>query len=308
MYPMLLASCTATGERTKACFSVASGKEENEIFLLSGRDSSENTIKNGDFKGLGINEAISRVMPGDNEPYSFPIFIRLVNTDSRLPVTVYPGKEYATAHGKGEGKSSLIYIADCANGAEMVYGLSRNVSPEELRRRVENGSLSAVCNFVNVQKGDVFFIPEGIVFAIGGGICAVEISVNSDDEYLISDYGRLGDDGRPRPLQVNRALEVMKRKKIDVPYGNTGDMTLYPFGTVRELAEYESFSVKEINLDGNAGFYDEEKMISLVLISGEIDLSYSLGTMRLKSADSVLVPKGVKVRLSGRAKIIYTEF
>ena len=275
MYPMLLES----------------HKWEGEDFLLSSRDESESAVKNGDFRGLGINEALRHI---SGQPFDgLPIYIKKINTMSRLPVTVYP---------EG-GKTTLVYITDCTDGAEMVYGLSREVSREELLRRAVSGSLSAVCNFVCVQKGDVFFIPAGVVFAVGSGVSAIEISTNKDLEYIVSDYGE-----RQKKLDINRAVEVMSNKKIDLSYGTVGDITLYPFGTVRDICSCEAFCAEEINMDGNVGFYEEEKTASVILVSGEIDLSYSTGTMHLRAGDSLLLPPGIKARLSGRATIIYTVF
>ena len=309
MYPLLLRTYDNSGEPVKPIIAADSGLYENsEIFLLSGRDTGESVIKNGEFEDLGLNEVLTRLKTAALTPgRGFPVLIKFINTVERLPVKVYADDEYAALHGENTGKTSLIYIADCKKGAEMVYGLKRNVTPEELKTRVQNGSLSAICNFVSVQKGDVFFVPPGVVFAIGGGIAAIEISANSDSEFLISDYGRLGPDGKPRPLQINKALEVMKIRKNNLRYGNTGELTLYPFGTVRELGDCDIFSSELISMDGNVGVYEDEKIISLVLVSGEVDMSYPSGTMHLKAGNSVLIPARVKAKLSGRAEIIYTR-
>lgn len=305
MYPMLLLCHTAKGEISRTDFMFSEEKTDG-IFLLSGRDEGESVVKNGLFAGCGINEILARLSREETRD-RLPLCIKFINTSERMPVTVYPDSEYAKAHGDGLGKASLLYITDADKDAEMVYGLSRAVSAEELRRRVQTGSLSAVCNFVSVQKGDVFFIPPGVVFAIGSSIAAVQISTNSDSEYIISDYGR-SYDGSPRPLQADKALDVMSGKQIDIAYGNTGDITLFPFGTVRELCVTDDFSVDVLSVDGNVGFYEETQTVSMIVLSGEADVSYSLGTMHIKAGDSILLPPGVKVRLSGKTEIIYTKF
>lgn len=307
MYPLLLNTYTASGECVRPATDRKAVLKTPECFLLSGRDMGESVVKNGEFAGLGLNEVFTRLKikfqkTGD----SFPVTVKLLNTENRLPVKVYPDDEYAVLHGERAGKVSLLYIADCDEGAEVVYGLSRNVSPEELQNRVQNATLAAVCNFVNVQKGDVFFIPPGVVFSVGGGIVALEISTNSDAEYIISDYGKTS--ASSRPPQINRALEVMKNRKINIRYGNVGDITLYPFGTIRELGFCELFRSELITMDGNIGFYEDENIISVILTSGEVDMSYPSGTMHLKAGDSVIIPYGVRARLSGKAEVVYTKF
>ena len=305
MYPLLLKN-QCSGD-----VPVIGGNPEEyldaQAFLLSGAKE-ESIVKNGVFAGLGINEALKKICGEFVFPAGLPIEVKLINTRERLPVKVYPDDEYAAIHGGGAGKFSLFFITDCKKDAEMVYGLSRNVSPEELKTRVQNGSLSAVCNFVNCKKGDVFFVPPGVVFAVGGGISLIEISLPNDSEYVISDYGRLGENGRPRPLQINRALDVMKTRKNNLPYGQGGDMTLYPFGTVRELGHTDIFKADLITMDGNLGLYGEEKAVSLIVVSGEIIMSYASGNMRLKAGDSLLIPPNIKAKLSGKAEVIQIEF
>ena len=305
MYPLLLKNYSLSQTDALAINVKPEDYSDAQAYLLSGRDDSESVIKNGAFGGLGLNEALPQI--SDTVfPYGFPITVKHITTRERLPVKVYPDDEYAALHGERAGKISLVYIIDCKDAAEMVYGLSRNVSPEELKSRVQNGSLSTVCNFVNCKKGDVFFIPPGIVFAVGAGISALVISTNSNSEYIISDYGRIGEGGKPRPLQINRALDVMKTRKNNLSYGNTGDMELFPFGTVRELGSCDIFKTELVTMDGNMGFYEDEKLVSIILISGELDMSFASGNMHVKAGDSVLVPKKLKVKLSGRAEVIYT--
>lgn len=309
MYPLLLRTYNDTGEYAvpRIYRGEANGISGEEVFMLSCRDKSESTVKNGDFAGMGLIEALKNIGGDAVSPDGeFGVFIKLINTYERQAVKVYPDDEYAAAHG-GKSKVSLIYIADCDPNAEMVYGLCRDVSPDELKTRVQNGSLSQICNFVNVEKGDVFFVPPGVIFSIGGGITALEISKNSDSEYIISDYGRLDGLGRPRPLQINNALDVIKPRKINIRYGNTGELTLYPFGTVRELGFCDLFKSKLITMDGSVGLYENEGLVSLITLSGELDMSYSSGTMHLKAGSSVLVPPDVKLKLAGRAEIVYTK-
>ena len=308
MYPLLLNTYTASGEYVKPQMRRTSDEKTPECLLLSGMDMGESVVRNGEFAGLGLNEVLSRLgIRFEKTGDSFPVTVKLLNTDNRQPVKVYPDDEYALLHGGRAGKVSLLYVVDAEKDAEVVYGLSRNVSYDELQSRVQNATLAAVCNFVSVQKGDVFFIPPGVVFSIGSGIVALEISTNSDTEYVISDYGRGGADGSSR-LQVNHALEVMKTRKINIRYGNVGDITLYPFGTIRELGFCETFKSELITMDGNIGFYEDKNLISVILASGEVDMSYPSGTMHLKAGNSVIVPCGVRARLSGKAEVIYTKF
>ena len=301
MYPFLLNTFSNSGEQQKPVLKVEEGIfETSRVFMLSGRDTSESVIKNGDFANLGINEVLCRIAP-EFKDTAFPIFIELIKTAERTPVKVYPNDEYALSHEGTTGKKSLIYICDCLEDSEMVYGLRRTLSSDELRNRTLSGSLSEVCNYVAVQKGDVFYVPSGVVFSLSAGICALVISVNSDAEYIISDYSS------NRSPQINRAVEVMSPKRINIRYGNTGEMTLFPFGTVRELGFTDSFKSELLSVDGNFGLYEDDCFVSLIVTSGQADMSYPSGTMHISAGHSILIPYGIKVRLSGRAEMVYTR-
>ena len=76
--------------------------------------------------------------------------------------------------------------------------------------------IEEVCNKVSVKKGDVFFIESGTLHAIGSGILIAEVQQNSNSTYRVSDYGRLGADGKPRQLHIDKAIDVTNREPVKV--------------------------------------------------------------------------------------------
>ena len=91
----------------------------------------------------------------------------------------------------------MWYIVDCERGAELIYGFKDKISKEEFKNRIEDNTLTQVCNSVPVHKGDVFFINSGTLHAIGEGILIAEVQQNSNSTYRVYDFGRLGADGKP---------------------------------------------------------------------------------------------------------------
>ena len=61
-----------------------------------------------------------------------------------------------------------------------------------------------------VQTGDVFYIPAGMVHAIGGGILLYEIQQSSDVTYRFYDWNRTDAQGNKRPLHIRQALDVVR--------------------------------------------------------------------------------------------------
>ena len=317
MYPLLLKApikdYLGGGTRLIDEFGFKTDKEKAaEAWVLSCHKDGNSIVKNGEHAGKTLQEVLDvwgkEVLGAKAAGFTyFPILIKLIDAKDRLSVQVHPDDEYALAHEGEYGKTEMWYVVDCDEGAQLIYGFNQDISQGEFLERINNNNLSPVCNYVPVKKGDVFFIEAGTMHAIGKGILIAEVQQNSNTTYRVSDYGRLGADGKPRQLHIKQAVEVTKTEVPTMPYGNVGDVTLYPFGTVRELAKCDYFTAELINLDGNVGVYDNESFISLLVTEGEVLLSYTGGMMSLKKGDSVFVPATLKVSLIGTAEIIYTH-
>ena len=317
MYPLLLKAPLKDylwgGRRLIDEFGFETEKEKAaEAWMLSCHKDGNSIVRNGEYAGLTLQQAIEimgeKALGKKAADFTyFPILIKLIDAKDRLSVQVHPDDEYALAHEGEYGKTEMWYVVDCDEGAKLIYGFNQDISQGEFLERINTGNLSPVCNYVPVQKGDVFFIEAGTMHAIGKGILIAEVQQNSNTTYRVSDYGRLGADGKPRELHIKQAVEVTKTCKPTKPYGAVGDVTLYPFGTVRELAACEYFHTELISLDGNVGVYDNDSFISLLVLDGKVTLSYTGGMLKLKKGDSVFVPAGLKSRLIGTAEILYTH-
>lgn len=317
MYPLLLKAPIKDylwgGRRLIEEFGFETEKEKAaEGWMLSCHKDGNSVVRNGELAGLSLQQAIdawgAEALGEKAASFTyFPILIKLIDAKDRLSVQVHPNDEYALANEGEYGKTEMWYVVDCDEDAKLIYGFNQDISQGEFLERINNNNLSPVCNYVPVKKGDVFFIEAGTMHAIGKGILIAEVQQNSNTTYRVSDYGRLGADGKPRQLHIKQAVEVTKTEKPTRPYGAVGDVTLYPFGTVRELAKCEYFTTELINLDGNVGLYDNESFISLLVLDGEVSLSYTGGMMKLKKGDSVFVPATLKTQLTGTAEILYSH-
>ena len=137
------------------------------------------------------------------------LLVKLIDAKENLSVQVHPDDAYAYANEGGqEGKTEMWYVVDAAPGARLVFGLNRMMTPESLRSSLKRGSVESCLRYVPVRKNDVFFIPAGTIHAIGQGALIAEIQQSSNLTYRLYDYGRLGKDGRPRELHVDKALDV----------------------------------------------------------------------------------------------------
>lgn len=215
---------------------------------------------------------------GKSFPF-FPILIKLIDAEKSLSVQVHPDDEYAMKHENSFGKTEMWYVLDCKPGATLYYGFEEEISKEEFARRIENNTLTEVLKAVPVHKGDVFFIPAGTIHAIGEGMLIAEIQQNSNTTYRVYDYGRVGADGKPRALHVDKALDVTELKPAPVYENDDPDM----------LADCDYFWVKRLQKPCTATVTDESFQ-SLLVVDGSASLTYAGGTMELNLYDCLFLP------------------
>ena len=274
-----------------------------EGWMLASHKDGTNIVANGKYKGSKIDDVLKKWY----KDYDLPILIKLIDAKDRLSVQVHPDNKYALENEGEFGKTEMWYIVDCEPGAKLIYGFTEKIGKNEFAKRIENNTLDAVMNYVPVKKGDVFFIKAGTLHAIGKGILIAEIQQNSNTTYRVSDYGRLGADGKPRELHIDKALDVTELKPSSVPYGNIGDKKTFSFGTCRHLAKCEYFDVTYIELNGKKRFVSNGSFISLLVIDGKTEIEYNGGKITVGKGDSVLIPKGLPVRIKGQAGIVCSK-
>jgi mannose-6-phosphate isomerase len=139
----------------------------------------------------------------------FPLLIKLLDANRWLSVQVHPDDRYARIHEGESGKSEMWVVVHAEPGAELIYGFDDGVTRERFAQAIEEGDTERYLHRVVVKKGDVIVVPTGAIHALGPGIIVAEIQQNSDTTYRIYDWGR------PRPLHIQKALDVLDFGLID---------------------------------------------------------------------------------------------
>ena len=193
-----------------------------ESWELSCHKDGNSVIDSGEYKGLTLSEYVEKagkaVLGTDCEKFeNFPILIKLIDAKDNLSVQVHPDNEYALRVEGEYGKTEMWYVVDCDPGASLLYGFTHEISKEEFRQRIENNTLLEVTNRVEVHPGDVFFIESRTLHAIGKGILIAEIQQNSNTTYRVYDYGRVGADGKPRQLHIEKHWMLRGWRPLPAP-------------------------------------------------------------------------------------------
>lgn len=269
-----------------------------ESWELSCHKDGISVIEGGDFAGCTLPdyaEKAGRSVFGTHcgAFEEFPLLIKLIDAEQNLSVQVHPSNEYALAAEGEYGKTEMWYVVDAKEGASLIYGLNRTVSKEEFAARIRDNTLLEICNSVPVKKGDVFFIEAGTLHAIGAGILIAEIQQNSNSTYRVYDYGRVGADGKPRQLHVEKALDVTCLAPPERAPGPAGAPKREGGVTRTLLGACEYFTASLLEIDGEAGDRaGEESFHSLLVLEGEGELCWQGGQIALRKGDSYFLPAG----------------
>ena len=239
-----------------------------------------NRIENGACKGKLLSDYL-----GTDQ--NFPIMIKLIDACDRLSIQVHPVK------------TEMWYIVDCKPDAKLVYGLKKKFDEAEFRAALENGTVEELLNFVPVHPGDVFFIPQGLVHAIGAGILIAEIQENSNVTYRVYDYGRL-QNGKPRELHVEQAMKTIKDftdEQIEAARYECGR------GSTETIANCPLFRVDRRVVQGKTVLHAADPFTSVICLNGE----GTIGGETIVKGDSFYLPNGCgDVTVEGKLELILT--
>ncbi|MGI6319948.1 MAG: type I phosphomannose isomerase catalytic subunit [Bacteroidales bacterium] len=212
--------------RIKERFSKEDLKADNigETWELSGVEGSESVVINGKYKDNNINELTEVFMDelvGDKvfQKYGnkFPLLFKLIDTSDYLSIQVHPDDEMAQQRHNSLGKTEMWYVVDSEEDSTIINGFNKDLTKEEYLNHLNNNTLRKVLEEGKTQAGDTYFIPAGRVHAIGKNILLAEIQQSSDVTYRIFDWNRVDDEGNPRQLHTEEAVDVIDYSKIQNP-------------------------------------------------------------------------------------------
>ena len=243
-----------------------------------------------------------------------PILIKLIDAKRDLSVQVHPDDEYAKKEGQW-GKTEMWYVLAAKPGAELVYGFNRDVDAKQIKEAVENGTIGSLLNHIPVRKDDLFFVKPGTVHAIGAGCLIAEIQQSSNLTYRLYDYGRVGKDGKPRELHLEKALDVANLKSSAAPR-QPMRVLKYKNGCASELlTRCKYFQVERLllNTEGRklAEFQTGKNSFHALLCTDGCGNISGDGTdgenfnLNFFKGDCVFVPaESIPLKLHGRAQIL----
>lgn len=231
----------------------------SEEWLCSAHPSSPSMIIDGENAGKRLNE----VYP------NFPVLLKRIHAESTLSVQVHPDERGAKIVG-GEPKTEMWYIL---KGGPIYAGLKAGTTAEQVRKAAQDGTIEKLLIRHDAHIGEIFFIPGGLVHAIGEGTEVYEVQQSSNTRFRLYDWGR------NREIRLEEALKVIDFNMV----------TPKPHQTLR--TKLFCFHKEDIGDEGR----------EYVATTGFLSI-YK------RDIGNILLAKGERARISTAGEVLITEF
>ncbi len=281
-----------------------------ESWEISDHDDGMSIVSNGVLAGKTIREIIQahpeEIMGTKVSGTKFPLLIKLIDSKQKLSVQVHPNDETAARFG-GEAKTEMWYLLG-DNKTKVYCGLKDDVTKESFLKAVEEDTSDDTMRPVPVEKDSAVFVRGGRVHAIDEGCLILEIQQNSNTTYRIYDWGRMGNDGKPRALHIEQAINVINWNDHDNPLVEP-----------TQLVDTEAFQCLEVL---SCEYFRLEKLIysaplevpmngttfhALFVAEGDATVSWDEESLAAPAGTSILVPAALPgYTLEGHATVLRT--
>lgn len=257
-------------------------------------------LLNGPAAGMTLAEASGKYGPelhGNSWPgRRFPLLAKYIFTSDWLSVQVHPDDAYAAIHDPGSlGKCEMWYFLQTDPEAAILLGLKNGVSKGELLSAFRSGTSREILQSFEPRPEEAAFVAPGIVHALGPGLVLFEVEENSDLTYRLDDFGRPGLDGKPRPLHLEKGLDVIRPElppQRDLPRVEIREK----YGTRRLVLASRYFALEVLTLSHTGIFHSSPERVEVLSITeGEGRIENAAGWMAYRSGDTWLIPPGANL-------------
>ena len=255
-------------------------------------------VENGDFAGYSLTQLQDELgldLIGENSRWAhergkFPLLIKLLDANRPLSVQVHPNDEYALKNEGNElGKTEMWVVLHAEANAEVILGVKAGTTPTLFGEAIQQGKLEPFLHHIPVKKGDHICVPAGSLHAIMSGLIIAEIQQNSNTTYRVYDWNRVGTDGNPRPLHVDKALDVINFEQVE-PSISPPTLISDADGIRRStLCANAYFVTEKVEMDAGANYHGLCSGETLE-IWGVIEGQASINDLKLDAVQFTLLP------------------
>lgn len=273
----------------------STSKNVGESWELSDVEDNVSIISNGKLKEKTLRELIETykgelVGESNYERFgnNFPLLIKFIDAKEDLSVQVHPNDELAKKMHNSFGKTEMWYIMQADKESKLVIGFNKEITPDQYLNYVAEKKIPSILNYEKVKAGDAFFVEPGTVHAIGAGVLLAEIQQTSDITYRIYDWDRVDDQGNPRALHTDLAMEA-----INFSHKNDAKHYYSTFiNSLNTIVKCEYFTTNFIHIVGEKelDYSQTDSFVVFMGVQGKATISMGTHSETLNYGETVLIP------------------
>lgn len=273
------------------------------------------TIANGEFARCTLHELVLRFRdkllgPANASAQSFPLLVKFISSDDWASVQVHPNDEQARRlEGSPRGKAEAHFFLAAQPGAKVIIGVKPGTTHEDLSQAILDKSLPTRLVYADIAPGDSLYIPAGTIHSTSGpGILLYEIQQSSDITYRLYDWDRLGLDGKPRQLHVEKGVAVANVQTLPQVKHTSGNAS-----PLVEIVRNEYFTTVLHQLTPENGISIELDTTGtyfhiLTCIDGQVQVAWCKLQIEMTLGQTILIPACLgHYRLSGPARVLLSQ-
>lgn len=264
-------------------------------------------VINGGYHGKTVAETLeimgeALVGAGNPVDQGMPLLVKILDADDWLSVQVHPDDaQAAVLEHDPRGKTEAWIVLDAEAGAQIVIGVQPGTSREALADAIRAGTLEDLLVYRSVRPGDVLLVAANTVHAIGPGLLIYEIQQSSDITYRLYDWGRVGLNGQPRELHIDKGLQVAETQSLPTL------QHVDPGADAADLVRGDYFVTTQYQLrEGGAALDTRGRFQIITCIEGDGTVRAGGGTVAFERGQTLLIPAaipGMILRGTGRVLI-----
>lgn len=276
-------------------------------------------IENTDIPFSELLEKYPQECLGERE--NVGVLVKFLDSAIRLPMQVHPTRDFSRKYFNSHyGKAEAWLILATRPGACIYFGFSREVSKEEFQAAVDASEKDKECmtEFVNrvpVHTGDVFFVPAGVIHAIGAGCLLLEVQEPTDftiqPEHWCGDY-HLNDQEMYLGLKREDAIDCFDFKQygsqVVENYRKTPEFVSEADGVTIEMligpGDTPCFSMERITVS-DAEFTLDKRACVYIVTEGQGILEGDGYSRNIRRGDYFFLPhKAEGFRVKGTVQLV----
>lgn len=282
---------------------IGEGNDWAESWEICDHDTDQTRVAAGPLAGTPLADLVAIhgiELLGRHHPRArFPLLFKFLDARQTLSVQVHPDDARAARLTPPDLGKSEAWVVVAAEPGSLIYsGLKRGFDRPALEREVRRDTSALCLHRFEPRPGDCVFVPAGAVHALGAGLLIAEIQQASDTTYRLYDWGRLGTDGRPRPLHVDAGLEAIDYRlgPIDPVVPRQTDQP-----HVERLLECDKFVLDRWRFEGPKTIGGDERFHLLAVLAGEVTVAGDPAGRPLVLGQTMLLPAACgAVAIEGR--------